>query len=570
MNVLVLAQNGRTDLRWLPVQTSIDENVGATMGHAPTSHPILEYAGIEASDLKFWAPDNVVADATLMKPWQGGHRTVIEVGTGSGLLYAALLEVSHGRGTIVLNQMRCVSKFDVDPAARALLAGLLEYGLDGARETRQLAVLSDPGSPLSDALADLAVMHDNARGRLSAMALNDYGVLMVDSAEAAWDELLAPDTEQALFDFLHKHGGTLWVHDLTDSCAGRLSQFLKRLPISVVECPAGEGRPVHKLVDHPLTRGLSNQTLWWAPPNISSGNWRDWSRMQEPMVLHRPNVNAESAPPGRVTHLLSRSGLVHIRIGNGAVVLDQVRWVEHPTYRTKGLQYASVLLTNLGVDFGRRQVRDVPDEDCVFIDLAAHCNQGFNDPVAGDGKGGWTDQGPELDLRNLPVGTRRLAGVPFRVIDPAENDGRSCVVMRGYRGLAFPEHVEAVPLGERVERVHILHGSAWAKAGQRLGEYVFAYADGERCRFPVIEGTHVHDWYWGAMALGEAEPAWVGAAEGHDGVALYCTTWENPRPGVAVESVSIVAGTVGPMMEGVLPSGMLGVVGMTGVRAEVD
>ena len=44
---------------------------------------------------------------------------------------------------------------------------------------------------------------------------------------------------------------------------------------------------------------------------------------------------------------------------------------------------------------------------------------------------------------------------------------------------------------------------------------MFTYADGETRRFPVVEGTHVHDWYWGAMTLGEAHPAWVGAAEGH-------------------------------------------------------
>lgn len=566
MNVLVLAQNGRTDLRWLPVLTSIDENIGATMGHAPTSHPILDYAGLESADLKFWAPDNVVANATLMKPWQGSHRTVIEVGTGSGLLYAALLEVPHGRGTFVFNQMRCIAKFDLDPAARALLAGAVEYGLSAERELQRLAVLAAPGSPLSDALGDLAVVHDNVRGRLATMALNDYGVLIVDSAPATWDELLAPDSEPALFDFLHKHGGTLWVHDLESSCAGPLSGFLKRLPITVTDCRSGDGKPVHKVAEHPLIRGLSNQTLWWAPSSISSGNWSDWSHMQDPMVLHSVHVSAESAPPGRVTHLLSGNGLVHIRIGNGAVVLDQVRWAEHPTYRSKGLQYASVLLTNLGVDFGRKQARDVPAEACVFIDLSRHCNQGFTDASAGDGQGGWTDQGPELDLRNMPVGMQKLAGVPFRVIDPDGNDGRSCIVMRGYRGLTFPEHVEGIPVGEKLDRVHILHGSAWAKAGQKLGEYVFTYADGESLRFPVVEGTHVHDWYWGAMTLGEAEPAWVGAARGHDGVALYCTTWENPRPDVLIESVSIAAGTVGPMMEGVLPSGMLGVVGMTGVR----
>ena len=51
-------------------------------------------------------------------------------------------------------------------------------------------------------------------------------------------------------------------------------------------------------------------------------------------------------------------------------------------------------------------------------------------------------------------------------------------------------------------------------------------------------------------------------------MALYCTTWENPRPEVPIASISIVAGTVGPMMEAVLPSGMLGVIAMTGVKGD--
>ena len=568
MNVLVLDQTARAELGWLPVETTIEESVGATVAHAPTSHAVLDLAGIEAADLKFWAPDNVVADVTLVKPWQGNHRTVVEVGAGNGLLYTAVLELPHGRGTFILNQARCIAKFDWEPAARALLAGAVEYCLAAAREPQRLAVLAQPNSLLTGSLSDLNVAHDNFCGRLAGTVLNNYGVLMVDSAPATWEELTTPDNERALFGFVHKRGGTLWVHDAGPPAVPPLCRFLKRLPITVNDWPAGEGRPVHKLADHALLRGLSNQTLWWAPPNISSGKASDWTRMQDPMVAHRLDLSTESTPPGAVTRLLTHSALVYVRLGNGGVLLDQVRWAENVPYRAKGFQYASVLLTNLGIQIGRRQVRDVPEQACVFIDLSGHCNQAFVDGDAGDGKGGWTDQGPGLDLRNLPVGAQKLAGVPFRIVDPGRNNGRGCAVMRGERGLTFPERIDGIPVNTAVERMYILHGSAWAKSGQKLGEYVFTYADGQKERLAVVEGTHVHDWYWGAMTLPNAEPAWVGDAESREGVALYCTVWENPRPDVPVASVGIVAGTVGPMMEGVLPSGMLGVVAMTGVRAD--
>ena len=568
MNVLVLAQAPDTDLSWLPVRTTANKNTGATMGHMPTSHPMLALAGVGSDDLRFWAPDNVIAETTLVKPWRGSHRAVVETGSGAGLHFAAVLDVPHGRGAFVLNQMLCVAKFDIEPAARAMLAGAVEYGLTTVREPQRVAVLIQPESPLNQALLDLGVVHDNVRGRLASMNLRDYGVLIIDSTTATFDELLAETNQDAVFNFLHKQGGTLWIHDADESIsriAGGFSGMIYRMPISAGVWGAGTGRVALKTGrDSPLIRGLSNQTLWWQDANVASHS-RAWREMKDPMVLHPLDINEHSAPDDCVQHLLRDTGLVTIQTGNGQVILDQIRWAEHPKYRNKGLQYASVLLTNLDVDFGEGDVRPVSEEDCVFIDLGAHCNQGFADEVSGDGKGGWTDQGSELDLRNLPVGRKKWVGVPFQVIDPATNNGKSCIVMRGNRGMNFPEQVDGIKVGRKLDQVRILHGSAWAGSGQTVGEYIFEYADGKEERVAVVEGTHVHDWYWGAMKLAEADPAWVGAAKQRSGMALYSMTWKNPRPDVPIKSIHIVAGTVGPPQEGVLPSGMLGVVAITGV-----
>ena len=64
------------------------------------------------------------------------------------------------------------------------------------------------------------------------------------------------------------------------------------------------------------------------------------------------------------------------------------------------------------------------------IPLDQVANMGFADDVAGDGKGGWTDQGAENDLSMLPVGRHRLGGIDFEIIDPAKNNGRSVLTMR--------------------------------------------------------------------------------------------------------------------------------------------
>ena len=52
-------------------------------------------------------------------------------------------------------------------------------------------------------------------------------------------------------------------------------------------------------------------------------------------------------------------------------------------------------------------------------------NRSFSDDKAGDRQGGWTDFGASADFRSIPTGVTRLqGGVPFRILDPAKNNGR--------------------------------------------------------------------------------------------------------------------------------------------------
>ena len=58
------------------------------------------------------------------------------------------------------------------------------------------------------------------------------------------------------------------------------------------------------------------------------------------------------------------------------------------------------------------------------LDLKPIVNMDWRDEVWGDGKGGWSDQG-DNDLRRVSVGRRVLLGMPFELIDPADNDGKA-------------------------------------------------------------------------------------------------------------------------------------------------
>ena len=76
--------------------------------------------------------------------------------------------------------------------------------------------------------------------------------------------------------------------------------------------------------------------------------------------------------------------------------------------------------------------------DFRFVDLKSAVNRGFRDETAGDGRGGWFDhQGPANDMSGFKSGVRNFSGVPFRIIDPAVNGGRSCVAV-SYTHLTLP------------------------------------------------------------------------------------------------------------------------------------
>lgn len=125
----------------------------------------------------------------------------------------------------------------------------------------------------------------------------------------------------------------------------------------------------------------------------------------------------------------------------------------------------------------------------LVVDLAPAANMGFVDEVAGDGKGGWTDQGPANDLRMLKPGKLTVGGVDFTIADPAGNDGRSAVVL----GRKFP-HEATVKLPGPGRWLFLLHALAWP-GGRKAGTLSVAFADGSRQEIPVENGRDVGNWW---------------------------------------------------------------------------
>lgn len=62
---------------------------------------------------------------------------------------------------------------------------------------------------------------------------------------------------------------------------------------------------------------------------------------------------------------------------------------------------------------GLRLELELLEARIVPVDLRGAVNAGFADEIAGDGKGGWTDQGPQQDLHTIRPGWIRSGAVAF-------------------------------------------------------------------------------------------------------------------------------------------------------------
>ena len=130
----------------------------------------------------------------------------------------------------------------------------------------------------------------------------------------------------------------------------------------------------------------------------------------------------------------------------------------------------------------------------------------------------------------LPTGAWVINGVPFRIIDPAENDGRSCLVLEGGMNpnVAFPNSA-TVKVGKRVSRLHFLHTVTWGTGSGPAFRYVLHYKDGHTEEVEIVTGKNVADW-WRLGDLPDAKVAWEGPNPVKAKVRLWHVTHEISHP----------------------------------------
>ncbi|HWL51637.1 MAG TPA: hypothetical protein VNQ90_04335 [Chthoniobacteraceae bacterium] len=173
------------------------------------------------------------------------------------------------------------------------------------------------------------------------------------------------------------------------------------------------------------------------------------------------------------------------------------------------------------------------------ISLNKEANRGFRD----DDGTGWTGQG-ENDLRHVTPGRLQVQHLPFELIDPRQNGGRSVLALRSGGETGFAARATIDLNGEKFQTLYLLHTAAWARAAnnKEIGRVVFHYDEGEPAAQPIIGGNQVGDWWsFGSGPETEIVPL-DNVSPKRDRVYLFAAPVANPHPQRPIRSVTLEAG----------------------------
>lgn len=485
------------------------------------NHPVL--AGLRDADLHFWGPDHLVSSGDLLKPAAGDFTCLTDAALGrAGQDYVQLLDWRSGDGRLVLCQLALAPRLGRQPVADLLLARLAGWAATDRHGHRPAVVASEPGSPVRRAL--------RAAGLVEAARDDGAAPLVVDAARtpaagevAAWRSRL-------------ERGGRVLVHGVAPASAGWVSELVGR-PVRLLSNHMADWRGRALRVGTPaLLDGVAAADLFWR----KSSAWENLSATfcTDDYILDRLYDHVLLVEGGEP--LTYPALLVQVAVGRGTALLDTTRWESDealiaPTAR----RLAATLCANLGARLESRRTRAwFTDLEWKPVDLAPFANRALADERADDGTGGWSDQGPDCDLRAWPSGRQVRRGIPFTVAP-----GTGIVVLASrFRPGSQPDAV-TIPVGCAVRTLNFLQSSAWTGRVHHAS-YLVRYADGGSAEIPLVGGVNYHDWqgrYGDEVSAEETDTftRYAGAvpvkACGQAGA--FVMQWVNPEPQRPVAAV---------------------------------
>jgi hypothetical protein len=171
-----------------------------------------------------------------------------------------------------------------------------------------------------------------------------------------------------------------------------------------------------------------------------------------------------------------------------------------------------------------------------YLDLSKVVNRGVTESFD-DSAVKVQDLQEKIGFKNIPVGLQTFRGIPFQILDPAQNNGRSYVVLKGHHQAEFPEAV-SIPAGHlKAAELYFLHTCRWGGTAPdiKVAEYDVVYDDGQVVVIPLHVGAEISN-FWYADDTSASFIAWWNQYKNADmGINLF--PWKNPRPDVPIQSI---------------------------------
>jgi len=181
--------------------------------------------------------------------------------------------------------------------------------------------------------------------------------------------------------------------------------------------------------------------------------------------------------------------------------------------------------------------------DVKAIPLSDQANMGFADPVANDGKGGWTDRGPGDDMEGFQPGIRSFGGMEFDVVDPEKNNGKAILTFAAKN--VFPNGLKNAVLNLDSKNIsgkhfYLLHSASYANSKNTppVGDVEIEFENGKKQKVVPRIGIDVDDW-WRCSFLTNAVPIYT-RRNAAGKVAVYLSKFRLDEPQIPIRSIRII------------------------------
>jgi len=195
------------------------------------------------------------------------------------------------------------------------------------------------------------------------------------------------------------------------------------------------------------------------------------------------------------------------------------------------------------------------DHRPFFVDFRQAANTGLEDDgVAGNGRGGWSDEGANDFFMYPPIeyGSVERNGYHFHIVDPSRNEGNSVIMLKGARlaGVDKPDSVKVRVPNIRGRYLYFLQNSIGAVEGlpenYLVATYVITYQDGSTADLPMRSQVEIRHWWPGKWWDNSEEKAWpifMGrnsySVKWKMQIAVWATQVLNPNPDRPISAIAL-------------------------------